>query len=228
MPNFEWISETLVRLGEKLGVDQQGEGYYIEFDHNRDYVGSQYLEPLLKYIINKTPIKIDYKPFKYPNNVQWIIHPYFLKQYNGRWFLLGWKEDAGDGSPKGMMTLGLERICAMPIPASVEYIPTDVDFSAYFEDVIGVSIYKDSIMINLKLKFSEKRYPYVVTKPIYPYQKTNDEERTLQMLIIPNHELDTLILSFGRDVEVLSPMEYRDHIKSILSDALDKYSKCEE
>ena len=35
--------------------------------------------------------------------------------------------------------------------------------------------------------------------------------------VIPNNELDALILSFGNNVEVLSPADYRDHIKEIIA-----------
>ncbi len=42
--------------------------------------------------------------------------------------------------------------------------------------------------------------------------------------LLPNKELDTQILSFGNDVEVLAPKRFREHIKEKISEIAKKYS----
>lgn len=43
------------------------------------------------------------------------------------------------------------------------------------------------------------------------------------MHVIVNKELKSLILSFGSDVEVLSPSSLREEIRDILKNACEKY-----
>lgn len=76
----------------------------------------------------------------------------------------------------------------------------------------------------IRLKFSENRYQYVVTKPLHPSQTIiSEEERIIEISVIPNKELEATILHFGSDVEVISPIEIRTHIKEIIEDIKKKY-----
>ena len=58
-----------------------------------------------------------------------------------------------------------------------------VDFSTFFDDVIGVSVpyNKDVVTEEVVLRFSEKRFPYVVSKPIHHTQKVKEEPYTISI-----------------------------------------------
>ena len=91
------------------------------------------------------------------------IHPYHLKQYNNRWFLFGWEESK---NYSGITNLALDRI--INISETIEdIIPNEVNWADYFDEMIGVSrpINKDTVEV--KLRFSVKRLPYVITKNRY-------------------------------------------------------------
>ena len=104
-----------------------------------------------------------------------------------------------------------------------EYIPSDIDFESYLDDVVGVSVYpveKESI----RLQFSVHRFPYVTTKAIHQSQRIVDvDNRVVEISVIPNNELEALILSFGKDVEVLSPVSFRERIQNVIRDSYEKY-----
>lgn len=61
------------------------------------------------------------------------------------------------------------------------------------------------------LEFSDKSAPYVQTKPLHPTQKTEETDGRLivKIEVIPNYELESLILSFGENVKVLGPEKLR-------------------
>ena len=60
------------------------------------------------------------------------------------------------------------------------------------------------------MRFSTNRFPYVVSKPIHGSQKTiSPNEGLISLDVIPNRELESIILSFGDDVEVLAPESLR-------------------
>lgn len=99
---------------------------------------------------------------------------------------------------------------------------TQINFDTYFDDVIGVTVPKVDIE-TVVLRFSENRFPYIVSKPLHQSQEVNLEERTITIKVKPNKELDQLILSFIPDVEVLSPQSLRDTIKEKIEENLKKY-----
>ncbi len=86
----------------------------------------------------------------------------------------------------------------------------EYDFSEYFEDVIGVNRgkYKEPELI--KLWFSPEKAPYILTKPLHGSQKKkslDENELIVTIEVIPNYELKSLLLSFGKEVKVLLPKE---------------------
>ena len=118
----------------------------------------------------------------------------------------------------------LDRIEAFE-KADVQFIKNDmINFDTYFKDVIGVSVpYDDTPTEKVVLRFSEHRFPYVVSKPLHPSQKTCDEPNTISIQVKPNRELLQQIFSFIPDVEVLSPDWLRLEIKAKIEENLQKY-----
>ena len=149
----------------------------------------------------------------------WTIHPYLIKQYNNRWFLFG-KNASKNG---GISNLPLDRIENIA-ESGVPYEEDDGTLQQMLDSIIGVTIERDAKIEEVKLKFSEQRFPYVQTKHLHKSQKTiDDQECIIQISVIPNKELEALILQYGNDVEVLSPESLRDRIKEKIQEMLKKY-----
>lgn len=56
---------------------------------------------------------------------------------------------------------------------------------------------------------------FVLTKPIHLSQRIiekKDEYAIISINVKPNYELDSKVLSFGSNMEVLSPATYRSHL----------------
>ena len=87
MPQFEWIEDFLERFKSSLNIPKTSEPI-VSFDENLDLKGRNYFTTLFQAISNKQVLSITYKNFKYEVEKNYIIHPYYLKQYNGRWFLV--------------------------------------------------------------------------------------------------------------------------------------------
>ena len=215
MPNFDWMSELVVKLEDKLdlrGVSKSVVGY----DENQDYTGLDWFQDIFDAIINKTVLRIQYKTFA-DVDYDWIIHPYYIKEYNNRWFLFGLNEENGT-----IYNVALDRIENLE-QVNKEFIPSDIDFETYWKDVVGVSVDSQK-KIPIRLQFSEHRFPYVMTKALHPSQIVADvDNRIVEINVIPNNELEALILSFGKDVEVISPVEYRRQIQVIIRESYEKY-----
>lgn len=68
--------------------------------------------------------------------------------------------------------------------------------------------------------------PYVLSKPLHGSQKVilnNESELIVSIEVIPNYELETLILSYGDRVKVLEPEGFQKVITGRLERAAGLY-----
>ncbi|MCC8119159.1 MAG: WYL domain-containing protein [Bacteroidales bacterium] len=217
LPQFDWMEEIIPKLEDKFHLSGSAT-QVIGFDQNLDYTAaSKWLSTLFNAIVNQQTLEIDYRKFDGTAR-HWTLHPYFLKQYNNRWFLLG-RNECGT-----ITNVPLDRIEAIE-PSSEPYIKNEsIDFNEYFDDVIGVTI-NDAPTEKIQLRFDPERFPYVESKPIHGSMKIIDRENCIvQIEVIPNKELEALILSFGNQVEVLSPPNFREQVATKIHDLSKKYS----
>lgn len=214
MPHFEWMEEMLSTLTDKFHLNGTTESV-IGFEQNIDLKGIEYITPLFEAIVNKQVLSIRYKSFKANKPITCEIHPYFLKQYNNRWFLFGWNTEFGD-----ITNFALDRIESVsPMLGDYKSKPEELDFDEYFDDIVGVTIPKDKRIEHIVMRVAPDRYPYIKNKPLHLTQHNNDKEFRISIDVIPNNELIALLLSFGSQLEVLEPQSVRDmmreHVKTM-------------
>ena len=219
LPHFEWIDSMITNLEDKFHL-KGAERSVIGLDNNEFVAGIEHISTLFNAIINKTPLRIEYKTF-HKGAFTWTIHPYYLKQYNNRWYLIGLNDD----EYKNIIQVGLDRIVSLE-PIHVLYIENNCieDFDEYFEDVVGISFPPNRNLEHVVLQFSEHRFPYIKAKPIHGSQKVmNEEQRLISLDLIPNRELESIILSFGEDVEVREPEALKETIAQKIRKTYEKY-----
>ena len=221
MPCNEWIEGVISDLEWRFNL-KRSEHNVIGFEQNQRLIGLQYLSPLIDAALHQQVLDIVYQSYKeMAQERRFTVHPYYLKEYNNRWFLMALDADTGF-----ICNLALDRIHSMEINASVKFIPTDQDFEHYFDEVIGVTIPDESVQtVHIELQVNERQYAYIKSKPLHPSQSiVNESARIISIDVRPNYELDYHILSLGPDVEVLSPASYREHIIEKLQECLQIYS----
>ena len=212
------MDEFVANFEDKLGR-KKNEVPVIGYQKNPYLKGIENLSSIYHYIVNRQVLKITYDHFVKGKMVH-IVHPYYLKEYNNRWFLFGITEQKRDS----LISLPLDRISEIE-PIHIEYIPNiNFDFEEYFEDVVGVSVPKIGTTDKVVLRFDKARFPYVETKPLHPSQRIIDKDDcTVQIEVHQNSELDSLIFSFGDQVEVLAPDSLRNKVKARIEKLSEKY-----
>lgn len=220
MPQFEWIHEMVPKLQQGSRVDDKRT--IIDFDSNIYLKGIDRLGELYNAILYKKVLKITYQPFQDEQPFDVTIHPYYLKQYNNRWFLFGYNPER----EKYDWNLAIDRISdAVEIRGKYQK-NTQIDWTEYFEDIIGVTKPINSNIENITLQFFGKTGKYIESKPMHGSQKSkwldaNRLEVTLQLII--NYEFERLILSYADSVVVISPKKLGKEIQERISDALKNY-----
>lgn len=217
LPQFEWVDEMKARLDVSFKLKSQEK--VIEFEENQYLTGKEYIGVLYDAIINGQVLEIQYHSFKWEESIKMILHPYFLKQYNNRWFLLGRNGDA-----TSVTIVALDRIEEIQTVHEVYLTNTEINFEEYFEDVVGVSLPRENKAEKILLKIDAESWPYIKTKPIHGSQKIKEQKADytiIELHLIPNFELEALIFSHAERIEVLSPEVLRQRVK----ERIDKMSK---
>jgi len=188
----------------------------MSFESNIDLKGLHFLTPLFNAIINERVLLVKYKDFKSSKPYEITFHPHYLKQYNNRWFAFGLNSD----NQVAKWNLALDRIESLS-ETRLEYRPSITDWEDYFYDLVGVTCPEGVELQEIVLKFTPEVAPYVITKPLHPSQKHENDSKGLEVRIkvIPNFELEKLILSFGEQVKVISPQDFKERISQRLNSA---------
>ena len=213
-----WLEEVISNLEYRFGLKSNAE-HLVSFEQNEQLKGVEHLADIIDATINHQTLEIVYLTFK-GKEITMTIHPYYVKQYNGRWFLYGLNDELNKIS-----NLALDRIQSYENSEKPFKKNENCDFSTYFNDVIGATIPNDNVKKEIiGLRFSANRFPYVVSKPIHKSQKVVDEGNcVVEIQIRPTRELDQQLFSFIPDVEVLYPEWYRQQIMEKIEENLKKY-----
>lgn len=204
MPQFEWIEEIFARMDSILRLNSpKASAQVIEFEQNSYAQGLEFIIPLYTAITTKVCLEITYQPFNGQEKKHISISPYYLKQYNGRWFLFG-----KSTSFVTITNLPLDRIVGVK-ESSEEYQENNtIDFSEYFEDVIGVTLRPEDVPQKILLEVSNRLIPYIKTKPLHGSQKVKSstaEFTMIELSLVINYELVSLLLSHGDSIRIIEP-----------------------
>jgi predicted DNA-binding transcriptional regulator YafY len=221
MPQFEWMNELLPKLQQGISTDETTESI-MEFDSNQYLKGIEHLGPLHNAIFYKKVLSISYQPFENDAPFDIVIHPYFLKQYNNRWFLFGYNPE----KEKYDWNLAIDRIISIKETKGKYQKNNKIDWQEYFEDIIGVTKPVDAEPEKVVLHFKGRTGNYMETKPLHGSQKPkwiddNTLEVTLEIII--NYELERLILSYADSVTVIKPDSLANTVKIRMLEALKRY-----
>lgn len=223
-PQMEWMQSFLERA--RLTVDINIEGkQVVGFDECRYLKGKEFFAPLLASICKKEVLSIGYQNFKSDSIKEILIHPYYLKEFNNRWFLIGLSHGYDS-----ITNLAFDRIEYINKVSGVTYIENiSYDFNDdYFSDIIGVSKDPKTEPIDVILWVAKKEYPYIRTKPLHESQhkiEVLEDGYKIGLKVCPNYELEQLLLSYGEGISVLEPLALRDKLRGRISDLLKKYDR---
>jgi predicted DNA-binding transcriptional regulator YafY len=220
-PSNEWVEDVISNLEWRFHLRGDGNNI-IGFEQNDKLRGLGWLSMCIDAISNHQAIRIIYRNYKNRDReIRMVAHPWYVKQYNNRWFLFAY-----DSEYSCINNFALDRIISLEVAEDVVYISNqNTDFEYYFDDVIGVTIPKADVKKQkITLQFSKSQFPYVASKPMHHSQEiVNEEEGIITIEVRPTYELEQQILSFGPDVEVLSPDSYREYIKEKIFNNYKKY-----
>lgn len=219
--HFQELSGMVQRLENKIYAAKTNQEPVIDFEKNDNLKGLEHIETLYQAIIKKCTVELCYQSFKARSANTFHFHPYYLKEYRNRWFVIGIKKK---NTP--ILTLALDRIISIK-DCEVRYVSKDsFSLPTFLHDVIGVSVNPNGPVEKILLQADYETAPYIITKPLHHSQQIVENTRSgvvISLNVQINFELEREILGFGDRVKVLAPERLKRRIKTIFEQALNLY-----
>jgi predicted DNA-binding transcriptional regulator YafY len=225
--HFADLNEMVSKLEDKIYTQKTHSAPVIDFEKNDNLKGLEYIEVLRKAIVVKKTISVTYQSFKAREASTFCFSAYLLKEYRNRWFVLG----VAHQRHGPLLNLALDRIRSITEHEDAYRENTSIDFSTYYNDVIGVTKSPGQRDCEVVFWIDSKNAPYVVTKPLHHTQKLLSEDETgkiFSIRVIMNFELERELLGFGSKLKVLGPRILVKQIKDQLYRTLENYKAPEE
>ncbi len=210
----------VVSVSKAVGDDIENNSI-IQFEKAPYFKGSHLLTDLVVAIKEKRVVSLLHKRFGREAASEHILHPYLVKEFRNRWYVIGWSESAGS-----VRTYGLDRIESVQVVEGSEFKEnTEFDPEEFFKYVYGISE-PDGVPVEIVLSFTAHQGNYVLTKPLHHTQKIvrqSESELVVSCNVVANFEFMEQILSFGEHAIVLKPKELVDKIKTIVVRMSENY-----
>ena len=218
---FSTFGGAMEKIADRVNLQlQENRKDYMSFEASTSDGGSKYLLTVSEQIKHEVALNIRYFSFSSRQEKTFTFHPYFIKEYRGRWYVVGWHDTYA-----GLRVLALERILQIEPNYHVPYRVNEKDFSKYFDDIIGISL-EGNAAEDVILRLSPKDYQFLESQPIHSSQRFLSKTETyveIQVHLRINYEFKSLILSLGPGVQVVSPKSLQNEIINLHKTAIEKY-----
>lgn len=219
---FSELGGIIQRLEDKVYTEKTKQSAIIHLDKNENLKGLEHLDTLYQAILKKMVLRITYKSFKARTASEVVFHPFILKEFNNRWFLVGKTSEK-----KPIATFALDRIIKVDYDLNIPYLDINFNGEEYYKNTIGVTVLREEHVQEIHLKVDKSNAPYVLTKPLHHTQEIIEELEDgsiiVRLYVHINYEFERVILGFGGCIEVIKPRLLRKRIRKNLESAVKLY-----
>lgn len=183
--------------------------------------GRNYLEDIIKAMRDNHVISISYYSFNTEEYHEFDIHPYFVKAFKKRWYVVAYSPGTDD-----IRCYALDRMENVTISEETFKLPEDLDPAEYFKDCFGIINNEDSEVQKVVLKVDAFQSNYIRNLPLHTSQKETertDEYSIFEYHLKPEFDFEQEIFSNMDTMEVLEPQWLREDITEKLRNLTKKY-----
>ncbi|GAA4398549.1 hypothetical protein GCM10023187_09340 [Nibrella viscosa] len=221
LPHFREIDAILTKIEGKT-ITNDPEEAIISFENTQLTRGYEWFNPIYTAIRQEQPLEIRYRAFLAPEDEVFTMHPYYLKEYRGRWYVFGLVAE------KDLIyNLSLDRIVDVTNARCRFKNNRTFNPSTYFKDIVGVTRPNGKPIETVLLRVHTDTAPFLETRPIHSSQIRLPAEGDLvlfQYHIVSNYEFRAEVLRLGAAVEVLEPEWLRGEVANQIQILSAKYN----
>ncbi len=167
-------------------------------------------------------IELTYQSFYRTEANTFVVHPYCLKLFKQRWYMLARSEEYNH--PR-IYSLD-ERMLRVDQTGKKLKIPKSFNAQEFFSNCFGIIVGSGAKPDTVEIKVAKNQVKYIDTLPLHPSQTLLEETpqySIYQFHLVPTFDFKQEILSHGPDYEVLSPEWFRDEIKADIASMIKNY-----
>ena len=157
-------------------------------------------------------MKITYQSFKRTESTTFETHPYCLKIFRNRWYMLSKSVDKDE--PR---IYSLDRVIDIQVLDKALELPVGFDAAEFFSDYFGIIIGKNVKPSLVDIKATAEQAKYLESLPLHISQEAiekTSEYTIFRYCLVPTLDFKQELLSRGSTLEVLSPDWFRKEVKA--------------
>ncbi|GGH74993.1 WYL domain-containing protein [Phaeocystidibacter marisrubri] len=215
--DFLGVSRVSEIVGQALR-EQKEMSPFVSFEHEGLWAGTRWLPTLVQAVKEHKWIGFDYRKFETDQVKHYSLQPLLLKQYQGRWYLIGKQQNGED------RTFGIDRIEELKI-RDQKFDPPAEDPRDRFTHVVGLDHSRGKVE-TVRFTCDPVQSQYLKTLPLHKSQRIIRDgslETVFEVKVIPNYEFIQRILMMGARVKVTQPSSLATEIYSHLKEAANRY-----
>ena len=229
LPIFQQFDQALGKIADRLTVspnlDGDGVDEYIQFESTPHAAGSEHLAPLLQAIRAHHPVELTYTKFKDATDsaTSYTLHPYLLKEYRNRWYLVGW-----DPSKQHVRTFGCDRISLVSIDDTQRFqVHASFEAHHYFEHALGITVLGNAQPEKVEFECDALLAKYLISQPLHHSQKVIEQDGRLvvSLNVMPTFELLQWLQAHASELTVLTPQHIQASVIQKLESALQRQKR---
>ena len=224
VPVFSQFGQAIGKIDDRLrmapNLDTGNLDSVVQFESAPATRGSELLMPILESIQGKKTLRMEYKKFQSEEAKAVCLHPYLLKEYRNRWYVIGWNPER-----LAYRTYGLDRIQQLKEADEAFVVLSDFNPDDFFLHSFGISKIAEA-PCDVRIRCSKLEYEYLAAQPVHSSQKLVDIGRgayELQLHVLLTFELIQFLFGLGPAVEVIAPADLRELMQQNLNSTLDLY-----
>ena len=193
---------------------------FIQFE-SRTAKGTEHIYGLLQAIKNKFFIEIKYHKFYESKAESVTVNPYLIKQFKGLWYLLCLKIEINE-----IRTYALDRILSFDIKKEKFTVSKELDLANYFKNCFGIITLDNAKPEKIVFSFNNEQANYIKNYPLHESQsiiKEANDRTTFEISVYVTYDLIMELLSYGEEIEIVSPKSLIKEITSIHKNILKNY-----
>jgi len=193
----------------------------ISLEFQTDFAGGELFDDFIEFIKEKTAISVVYT---FNNQFRGdIIHPYMLKEYENRWYLIAYSEDS-----EKIKVFDIRFLYDIYILTGRKFIFKNFNADSFFKHSIGVGII-ENFKEKVQIEFKRKVYDEINSIPLHQSQKIIKYKKNgnfiIEIEVYVTNELLNKILSFGAAATIIKPMYIADTLQFVIQEMLKNYTK---
>ena len=226
-----------------IQYDKYRDGYYIEEDgikpvlynflesceifnslnseHDSDFIlserhspkGVNHLSPLISAIKNSSQVIFSYLKFGETAESNRQLEPYLLKEFRGRWYLIGRMVEE-----HCVKIFGLDRINELKVSDVHFHKDDSIDLAKLFESSFGIYSSENYQEEEVVLSFSGVDANYLKSLPLHHSQEILKDEETefvIRLRLCITYDFIMEILSRSWSLKVIAPDSLREKVSEI-------------